>query len=68
MDTLGKKFGFKGIFWVAILVFFTVNLSYNVLVVNGDEIMEPVVGKLDHPLAYSIINHGYYEKLPLMLI
>ncbi|XP_058210996.1 mannan endo-1,4-beta-mannosidase 6-like isoform X1 [Rhododendron vialii] len=62
MDTLGKKFGFKGIFWVAILVFFTVNLSYNVLVVNGDEIMEPVVGKLDNPLAYSIINHGIYEE------
>ncbi|XP_058217192.1 mannan endo-1,4-beta-mannosidase 6-like [Rhododendron vialii] len=62
MDTLGKKFGFKGIFRVDILVFFTVNLSYNVLVVNGDEIIEPVVGKLDNPLAYSIINHGIYEE------
>ncbi|KAI8559531.1 hypothetical protein RHMOL_Rhmol04G0180800 [Rhododendron molle] len=62
MDTLGKKFGFKGIFWVAILVFFTINLSYNVLVINGDEIMEPVVGKLDNPLAYSITNHWIYEE------
>lgn len=61
MDTLGKMFGFKGTLWVAILVFFTVNLSYNVLVVNGGVTME-LMGNLKIPLGYSNINHGYFEE------
>lgn len=64
MDILAKKVQtqIKGNSGLLFLCFVNIYLSYNILVVDGDQTMEPMVCKPDNQFAFFGINLGIYEE------
>ena len=63
MDKYEQNVLLKKLFWAAVLVTITKNLSNAVWGVSGNENLELLEERSDDHLAYSKVNHGYVREL-----